>query len=219
MTRVALAYLPLPASPRPARSCPQLRRKHLTPFSRQPRLQPKPRLGVKNLWPQYAPGLALETHANPPGIIPVAQEAVVGCSVATERGSAKYLSQGFSPAQAEYLAAPYVGKGHHSFVTQAMGRNHNLPSWIVESPLNVLKPKGMSRGDFYELHYKVDLQFRNANFPNAIGGKWTGSSLGLERYSGLERIWHASPTPLKITAGGVTVTGAAGTYYYLGDDK
>ena len=109
--------------------------------------------------------------------------------------------------------------GHHSFITQSVGRKYNLPSWLVESPLNVLKPNGISRGNFYELHYKVDPAFFSANFPKAIGGTWKGNSLGFEKYSGLERIWYSSPTPLKITVGGTTAAGAAGTYYYLGDGK
>jgi hypothetical protein len=88
MPRAVLAYLPSPASPRPARSCPQPRRKHHNPFSRYPNVQPKPRLGVKNYAPQNAPGLTPKTHANPPGITPVAEEAVVGCSVAAERAGA-----------------------------------------------------------------------------------------------------------------------------------
>jgi hypothetical protein len=97
MTRAALAYLPLPASQRPVESRPQPRRKHLSPFSRYPRVQPKPRQGVKNLWPQDAPGLTPKTHVNPPGITPVAEEAVVGCSVAAERGV-------LSPFTTRYLA-------------------------------------------------------------------------------------------------------------------
>jgi Tuberculosis necrotizing toxin len=91
MPRAALAYLPSPASPRPARPCPQPRRKHYNPFSRYPSVQPKPRLGVKNYAPQNAPGLEPETHANPPGITPVAEDAVVGCSVAAESNVARFV--------------------------------------------------------------------------------------------------------------------------------
>jgi hypothetical protein len=85
MTRAALAYLPRPASPRPADARPAPRRAYHNPFSRYPSVQPKPRLGVKNSAPQNAPGLTLKTHANPPGITPVAEDVVVGCSVAAER--------------------------------------------------------------------------------------------------------------------------------------
>jgi RES domain-containing protein len=123
MTRVALAYLPRPASPRPARSCPQPRRKHLTPFSRHPVLRPKPRLGVKNLWPQYAPGLALETHANPPGITPVAEEAVVGCSVAAERGVSfeGSLYRAVGPGHDPLLIHPGNISASHRFTAPGQG--------------------------------------------------------------------------------------------------
>jgi hypothetical protein len=104
--------------------------------------------------------------------------------------------------------------GHH-FIPRRTG----LPSIISDSPLNVLKPNGISRGDFYELHYKVDPHFFSANFPKAIGGNWRGSSLGLEKYTGVERLWYASPTPLKVTVGGTAAAGAAGAYYYQGDGK
>jgi hypothetical protein len=86
MTRAALAYLSISASQRPADARSQPRRRHLNPFSRYPAVRPKPRLGVKNWTPQNAPGLTPKTHANPPGITPVAEDAVVGCSVAAERG-------------------------------------------------------------------------------------------------------------------------------------
>jgi hypothetical protein len=49
MTRVVLAHLPLPAKQRLARSCLQRRRKHHNPFSRYPRVQPKPRLGANGV--------------------------------------------------------------------------------------------------------------------------------------------------------------------------
>ena len=103
MPRTALATLSLLASPRPAQSRPRIRRKHLSPFSRQPRLQPKPRLGVKNFAPQNAPGPSLKTHANPPGITPVAEEAVVGCSVAAERATP--LMRGIAFENAGVVAA------------------------------------------------------------------------------------------------------------------
>jgi hypothetical protein len=214
MPRAALAYLPSPASPRPARSCPQPRRKHHNPFSRYPSVQPKPRLGVKNYAPQNAPGLEPETRANPPEITPVAENAVVGCSVAAESAGGKFVSQGFSPAQAEYLAEPYVGMGHH-FV----GRRFGLPSIISDSPLNVLKPNGISRGNFYELHFKVDPFYPGSRLPRAAGGGiWNGTSLGLEKYGTVGRLWYGSPTPLKVTVGG-TVAASGAAYWYSNDGK
>ena len=128
---------------------------------------------------------------------------------------AKFMKQGFNTAQAKYLAEPYIGKGHH-YVPQAftipatkmgvplpkslVGRQ--LPRAISDSSFNVLKPSGMSRGDFYELHYKVDPDFRNANLPRREGGgRWTGSRLGLKKYGGLGRAWHGAPGSLKAVSG------------------
>lgn len=93
MPRTALAYLPLPAPLRRVESRPRTRRWHLSPFSRQPRVQPKPRQGVKNRAPRYAPNLAFKTHANAPGIIPVADEAVVECSVAAKGAAPRVAAE------------------------------------------------------------------------------------------------------------------------------
>jgi hypothetical protein len=137
-----------------------------------------------------------------------------GSELAAERGASRFVSQGFSPTQAEYLAAPYKGMGHH-FIPRRAG----LPSVISDSPLNVLKPNGISRGEFYELHYKVDPYVFGTRFPNSVGGAWQGRSLGLQKYGGLGQAWYGSPTALKVTVGGVTAAGAGGSYYYLGEDK
>jgi hypothetical protein len=100
MSAAALKYLPIQALPRPADARPQPRRKHHNPtstrlstcFSRYPSVQTKPRQGVKNWTPQNAPGLSPKTHANPPGITLVAEQAVVGCSVAAERAGGRAVS-------------------------------------------------------------------------------------------------------------------------------
>jgi hypothetical protein len=139
----------------------------------------------------------------------VARGAGLGLAAA-EGGSAKFIAQGFSPAQAQYLAEPYVGMGHH-FVPRRAG----LPSIISDSPLNTLRPAGISRGDFYELHYKVDPYFFNANFPKGVGGSWRGRSLGLEKYGAAGRLWYGSPAPLKATIGGASLAAAASVNYYI----
>ncbi|WP_397580583.1 hypothetical protein, partial [Sphingorhabdus sp.] len=135
-------------------------------------------------------------------------------SVVAERGAGKFVSQGFSPAQAEYLAEPYVGMGHH-FIPRRAG----LPSIISDSPLNVLKPSGISRGNFYELHFKVDPFYPGSRLPGAAGGGvWNGTSLGLEKYGTVGRLWFGSPTPLKVTVGGTVAAGGA-AYWYSSDGK
>lgn len=139
------------------------------------------------------------------GLGPLSKEAQI----------AKFMEQGFNPAQARYLAEPYIGKGHHN-VAQASKIpatikgvpipnalvGFRLPRAISDSSFNVLKPSGISRGDFYELHYKVDPHFWNANLPaREGGGRWTGSRLGLKKYGGLGRAWHGAPGPLKAVSG------------------
>nr|QQZ51336.1 hypothetical protein JKL49_09915 [Phenylobacterium glaciei] len=55
------------------------------------------------------------------------------------------------------------------------------PEWFIESPFNVLKPRNISRGDFYELHFQVDPQFYGARLPKfEPTGGWRGNDLGLE---------------------------------------
>ena len=76
----------------------------------------------------------------------------------------------------------------------------------------------MSLGRFYELHYRVDPYFHYANFPRSIGGGWNGNTLGLQRYTGLQRIWYATPGPTKVAGGtGIIVVGAGG-YWWLSSD-
>lgn len=134
---------------------------------------------------------------------------------------AKRLKQGFNPSQAAYLAEPYEGMGHHyvarsSKFPEKVGPlplpkaivGQKLPKWFIESPFNVLEPRNISRGDFYELHYEVDPQFHYANLRNyKRTGGWSGDDLGLEKYQGLDRVWYGAPAPLKTAVGG----GAVGT--------
>ncbi len=135
----------------------------------------------------------------------------------------KYLAQGFSPAAAAYLAEPYVGMGHH-FVP----RSYLLPRWlgrrplprvISDGPFNVLKPEGISRGDFYELHFRVDPSFRGTGLPPKIGGeRWSGKDLGFKKYDSLGRVWFGSPAPLKARVGGLT-SGGGELMYDFGEER
>ena len=131
----------------------------------------------------------------------------VGAIADVRKGAtaAKYLGQGFSPEVAAHLAEPYDGLGHH-FGPQRWG----LPPAYSESVFNVLKPGGISRGDFYELHYRVDPSFHGAPLPPRLGGgSWRGKALGLEKYGPGGQIWHGSPGPLKARVGGLAA-GALG---------
>jgi hypothetical protein len=137
---------------------------------------------------------------------------------------AKYIKQGFNQIQAERLASPYTGRGHHYVprnraVTLIKGLPplKGLPPKISESRFNVLKPKGITRGDFYELHYKVDPSFSGARLPGR-GPGWSGGRLGLKEYDRMGRLWHGSPMPLKAVAGGAMgIAGAGGAFGYFAD--
>ncbi|MGL6349330.1 MAG: EndoU domain-containing protein [Aeromonas sp.] len=132
MTGAALAYLPIPASPRPAESRPRTRQARHNPFSRYPRLHPKPRQGVKNRALRYAPGLTLKTHANPPGITPIAEEAVVGCSVAAESiGGPSNLA---SPGRTNHiLFGDATGGGHKFGISRFFNGKSKFPAtWSNE---------------------------------------------------------------------------------------
>jgi RHS repeat-associated protein len=122
-----------------------------------------------------------------------------------------YLAQGFSTAQATYLAQPYEGMGHHF-----LPRRWQLPSPLADSPLARQSGSGMTRGEFYEFHYKVDTRFFGARFPDAVGGHWSGSALGLQKYGVFGRLWYGSPTALKTVVGGAAAAGARLAYQWEG---
>jgi hypothetical protein len=132
----------------------------------------------------------------------------------------RHRGQGFTPAQAKYLSEPYSGVGHHFPIRQVTGRNRSLSQRIVDSPLNVLKPRGITRGRFYELHYKVDPTFYGTSFPRRIGGVWQGRGLGIDKLTGFSRMWHATPGPLKTSVGaaGAAAGGGAAYWYFLDEE-
>jgi hypothetical protein len=133
-------------------------------------------------------------------------------------GAAKFAGQGFSPAEAARLAEPYDGMGHHFFPRSGLPPSvegvsmpdslvgWQLPTWLSDSAFNVLKPNNMHKGDFYELHYRVDPDFKGTKIFRGRPG-WSGAALGLKdkQYGLLGRLWHGSPAPLNAAVG---VTGA-----------
>jgi hypothetical protein len=112
----------------------------------------------------------------------------------------KYIAQGFTPAEAAHLAAPYPARnrGHHYIPLRV-----KPPPIFAESVFNILRPEGITRGDFYELHFKVDPKFKTTGL---LDGVWSGDALGLKKYGQLGRIWHGSPAPLKARVGGLGAT-------------
>jgi hypothetical protein len=142
------------------------------------------------------------------------ERGVLRGAAKTVAGEAKFLGQGFNRVQAGYLAEPYEGMGHHF-----LRREWGLPEAITDSRFSVLKPPGISRGDFYGLHYQVDPTFYGAAFPQSVGGSWSGSAIGLEKYGFFGRIWYGSPTPLKFAVGGAAATGGGAAYWYFNQDN
>jgi hypothetical protein len=140
---------------------------------------------------------------------------------------AEYLDQGFNLAQARRLAKPYTGQGHH-FIPRRRRmnpkiskifnpNNRRLPSFFIESRFNVLKPKNITTGKMYGLHYRVDPAFNFTKIKG--GGVWDGKALGLKQYGVAGRLWYGSPRPLKAAVGGGAVgTGGLG-YLYSRDRK
>jgi len=126
-----------------------------------------------------------------------------------DREVVRHLQQGFSEAQARYLAMPYPTRnmGEHLF-KRSWGRDLGIPKPVIDSQFNVLKPPGISRGRMYELHYQVDLDFSGAGLGRgAARGKWSGDALGLGKLTGFSKLWYGSPRPLKLLGafGGVSL--------------
>jgi len=120
-----------------------------------------------------------------------------------------YLDRGYDRDTAKYFAEPYIdGMGHHFIPRGAkvpeeiwgvkvpkrlVGRQ--LPRDYIDSRFNVLKPKGLTKGEFFEHHFRVDPSYRGGNTRGR--GRWSGEELGWEKYGLAGRLWHGSPGPLK----------------------
>jgi hypothetical protein len=121
-------------------------------------------------------------------------------------GAEKWLARGVPQGLADYFATPYTGGGHHYLpqrtrLPPALGGGP-VPSLISDSPFFLLKPEGISTGDMYELHYKVDSKYGGGKVPAEFGGgRWSGDELDWKKYDQLGRLWHGAPIPLKALAG------------------
>jgi hypothetical protein len=133
---------------------------------------------------------------------------------------ARFLSQKFSMMDAEYLAEPYPWKGHHALARRtkfpedflgmklpASVAGKPLPKFIVESPFNLLKPAGISRGEFYTLHAQVDPKFHGTGgLPDSR--RWSRKDLGIRRYDPIRRTWYGTPAATKKALAGIGAGGA-----------
>ena len=145
-----------------------------------------------------------------------AAKAVKGLGRISNVGNAeKYLAQGLSPGAAAHLAQLYPASnlGHHLIPRRArlpkfLGGGP-LPRSYSDGPFNKLAPPGISRGDFYELHYKVDPHFHGTG---VRGERWSGRDLGLKKHGPMGQLWHGSPAPLKARVGGLGAAAGDGVY-------
>lgn len=143
-----------------------------------------------------------------------AAKAMKGLGRASNVGNVeKYAGQGFSPRAAAHLAKPYPRSNMGSHFIPRRTKLPNLlgggpiPPEYMDGPFNKLIPPGISRGDFYELHYGVDPRFHGTS---VLGERWSGRDLGLQRYGSAGQLWHGSPAPLKARVGGLgAVAGGA----------
>lgn len=130
-------------------------------------------------------------------------------------GAAKYLARGYPAGLSDYFATPYDGMGHHVIARRTelppLLGGGPVPPAISESPFFLLKPPGISTGDFFETHVRVDPYYHGGKVPAEFGGgSWSGKDLGWEKYDPLGRAWYGSPAPLKAAAGaGLAGAGAA----------
>jgi hypothetical protein len=153
-----------------------------------------------------------------------APDAMAVRALPLEEQAARWMARGLNERQARYWTEPYDGMGHHWWARGARlpkdifgvplpkflaERRMPPPRVFADSPFNVLKPPGISRGDFYEKHVAVDSHYNGGKFPDHIGGKWSAKELGLKTHGVVGRVVHGAPPPLKRTVGGA-LAGAGG---------
>jgi hypothetical protein len=91
--------------------------------------------------------------------------------------------------------------GHHNF-RRSWAKKLGIPKVVYDRPILVVKPEGISFGDFQREHAGLDGNFRGGS---TYGWNWSADDLGFERYPPLKRIWRGTPPLMKASIG----TGAA----------
>lgn len=77
----------------------------------------------------------------------------------------------------------------------------------------MLKPEGITKGDFYELHFAADEKFHGTGLPRAfVGESWSGKRLGLTKAPPGIQQWKGTPTPTKAKVGGAVGVVGGQTY-------
>lgn len=117
-----------------------------------------------------------------------------------------YLAAGISKRQLADLNKPYVRIGHHN-VRQSWTKG--LPQFIRDNPVFVVKPPGITKRAFNELHFGLDDSVYGGRLKvDRRGAKgWSGEKLGMQRYNQLDRLAFGTPYSLQLAgaAGGADV--------------
>ena len=130
-----------------------------------------------------------------------------------EAAEAKYLARGYPAPIARYFSEPYTGMGSH-YIPQRTPLPKFLgggprPKAILDSPLFLLKPEGVTKGEMFERHFKVDRFYNGGPAKRKYGiTRWSGKELGWEKYGLLGKVVYGAPPALKATVGGVLGAGA-----------
>jgi hypothetical protein len=115
------------------------------------------------------------------------------------------MERGLNEPTARYLSKPYEGRGDHAVIQNSQKsilgfktpllKNVPIPKGIMDGPLNVSRPRGMSQYDFYKYHYGVDPGYYGGSLPRELNGGngLSGKRLGFERYSNPRRTWARIP--------------------------
>lgn len=148
------------------------------------------------------------------GAAAMAPEAMADPFLSADAQVAKRVAQGMDLRMAQNLAQPYEGMGHH-YIPRRGIFGLQLPKVLSDSPFNVLKPPGISRGDMYDLHYEVDPKFHGARLADDVGQHWSGKKLGLKKDHPMVQVVRGAPTALKRTVSGAAggVAGVANAAY------
>lgn len=95
--------------------------------------------------------------------------------------------------------------------TRAEAEGGPLPSWIMDSPLNVSKLEGANRWQQFRHHYKNDLKYRGGKVSgrSGKGSGWSGKRYGWERNGPLTRMIDGLPADAKGLVGGGAVATAS----------
>lgn len=141
--------------------------------------------------------------------------------LAEKAGPAKYIKQGFTPAQAARLAESNVGMGDHAYfarrfrVPEKLGpiplpkqiARKPLPKAILDSEYNVRK-FDEEKGQAYRRHYQEDPRAGGFRIGGSDGG-WSPKKLGLKKYGALRRALVRHPPAMQRLVGRTAAAGAA----------